>query len=38
MEEKEHITIGQLSLRQISLVKSVLSRKGFYLKMLKKIR
>ena len=29
MEEKEQITIGQLSLRQISLVKSVLSRKGF---------
>mgnify|MGYP004551896553 CR=1 FL=1 len=29
MEEKEQITIGQLSLRQISLVKSVLSKKGF---------
>lgn len=29
MEEKEQITIGQLSLRQISLVKSVLTKKGF---------
>ena len=35
MEEKEHITIGQLSLRQISLVKSVLSRKGFSFKNVK---
>ena len=35
MEEKEHITIGQLSLRQISLVKSVLSKKGFSFKNVK---